>query len=149
MVLNKGAAIRCLVAVSGAKATHRRTEQCTPAPRRKGIETTRAASIVVFIGEQVLPTVMQVRIVIGSKAAVAAVPAVVATAAAPAQSQTKQIAIVVRRIGKVLKIQRRFIFKVTIDRNGGRYDHKLTVFTMMILMILVTLTLVVATLIGN
>lgn len=94
-----------------------------------------------------LATVMQVGIVVGSKTAVAAVSTVIAATVTATQTQAKEIPIVVRRIGEIFEIQMRIIIKVTINRYGGCYDHKLTIFTAMALLILIlvlnlTLTLI-------
>lgn len=155
MVLHKGAAIRRPIAMSGAKAAHRRTEQGAPAPRRERriqiASTSAAATLVVVIaclvGQQVLATVMQVGIVVGTKTAVATVATVIAATVTAPQTQTKEIPIVVRRIGEIFEIQMRIIIKVTINRYGGCYDHKLTIFAAMALLILIlvlnlTLTLI-------
>lgn len=156
MVLHKGAAIRRPIAMSGAKAAHRRTEQSAPAPRRERriqITSTSAAAaalvvvIACLVGQQVLATVMQVGIVVGTKTAVATVSTVIAATVTAPQTQTKEIPIVVRRIGEIFEIQMRIIIKVTINRYGGCYDHKLTIFAAMALLILIlvlnlTLTLI-------
>lgn len=94
-----------------------------------------------------LATVMQVGIVVGSKTAVAAVSTVIATTVTATQTQAKEIPIVVRRIGEIFEIQMRIIIKVTINRYGGCYDHKLTIFTAMALLILILVLNLILTLI--
>lgn len=96
---------------------------------------------------------MHIWIIVGTKAVVAAVAAVIAAAAvATPQTQTEQIAVVVRCIGKVLEIQVRFVLKIAINGNGGRDDHELTIFTVVArrrTMLTVTLSGAATSLIGN
>lgn len=106
MVWYEGAAVGRLVAWTGAKAAHCRAQQGAPAPAGEGVELMRSITVLALLGQQRLATVMHIWIIVGAKAVVAAVAAVVAAAAVAApQTQTEQIAVVVRRIGEVLKIQ--------------------------------------------
>lgn len=149
MVLHKGAAIRCRITMSGSKATHRSAEQRTPAPRTERIQiaSTSAALVVVaaapLVGQQVLATVMQVGIVIGTKTTVAAVSTIIAATVTATQTQAKEIPIVMCRIGEIFEIQMRIIIKVTINRYGGGYNHKLTIFTAMALLILILILVLI------
>lgn len=102
-----------------------------------------------------LATVMQVGIVIRAEtAAIAAVAAVVAAAITPPQSKSKQIAIVVGRIGEILKVQMRLVLEVAIYGNGGCDDHKLTILLaairlLLLLLMMILLLSMVALLVGQ
>lgn len=115
--------------------------------------TTCPAAIDITLGQQVLPAVVQVRIIIRAEAAaVAAVAAIVTAAVAPAQSQPEEISVVVSSIGKVFKVQGRLVFKVPINGYGGCDDHKLTISLAAIgslVLLLLLLLSIVALLVGQ
>lgn len=155
MVL-QGATIRSIAVsgTAGSKTPHSGAQETAPSPRRgKGVKvTTCPAAIGITLGQQMLAAVVQVRIIIRAEAAaIAAVAAVVTAAVAPAQSQPKEIPVVVSSIGKVFKVQGRLVFKVPINGYGGCDDHKLTISLAAIrsLVLLLLLLSIVALLVGQ
>jgi len=145
---------------TGSEAAHGGAQKTAPPPRRgEGVKVaTCTATTISTFGQQMLATVVQVRIVVRAEtAAIAAVATVVAAAVAPPQSQPKEIPIVVGRIGEILKIQMRLVLKVAIYGNGGCDDHKLTILLaairllllLLLMMMLLLLLAMVALLVGQ